>query len=473
MNTKNQETESLTEHVQNISTFVRAAVRLGCRYLAVGGPTSRLEVQIQKAGRELDYITEVFTTPTGVFVSAVSPKSKKVVTFVGRVKEVSFNLNKLDVMESLIQKLGAGETTPEEVLKFIKDQDLRTKGTVVYIKFVGAFVVGALFALISYGSIAVAGLAGVITLFLHLLSGPITIKYKLNPIFSTFLASFIGFGVAALCSHAFKVPMEAVALGGLVILAPGLAITTAISEIAEQNFVSGIVKLVNSAINLCGMLVAYLIILDIVKYLNLEILPSDMVRSVGYQGAYFLRPLLHGGILLGVCMVLQVPKRAVLGVMITGFISWVVVHQFNDPGMYVTATFLATLCVGVVSMIFGSYFKLPSQIFSVPGILTLVPGVMAMTSFQSLAALRSEGLEVGMKVILISSSIVFGLFMARLPFTLGSDEEFGLEPIPDPSAFSKLHPHGVTDKELSEELFEKTPEDTVSSGPAYTISVIN
>lgn len=412
---------------QEVALFVRAAVRVGCRYLSVGGPTSRLEDRLTKAGERLGFKTEIFTTPTGVFVSALTPSRQKVITFVGRVKEVMFSMTELETMEGILHKLASGEMTPEQALYFVKMHDSESSPREHLTRSSGAFLIGFIAALFSYGSVLISTVSGLITVLIYFLSGPVTNHYKLNPVFSNFISAIIGFGLAAISAHFLNISMQAVSLGGLIILAPGLMITTAISEIAEQNYVSGIAKLMKSSIHLCGLLVAYLLVNDLVTYSGLML--DQRIPVVDQVIPYaVLRYAFYGLLVAGMCLSLQVPSKAIPGAMAASFVSWIVFNQFTDPHYYVSATYVASLSVGLVSLCFGYFMKLPSQIFSTPGILALVPGVLAMSSFQGLAILNEESLQTGLKVILIASAIVFGLFTSRVPYLMSTKDEFGLAP---------------------------------------------
>ncbi len=70
--------------------------------------------------------------------------------------------------------------------------------------------------------------------------------------------------------------------------------------------------------------------------------------------------------------------------------------------------------VGLLSLLFSRFFHVPSQIFSLPGIFALVPGMLALSSFYGHG--NNSGMEIGTRVAVVASSIVFGLFTARIPF---------------------------------------------------------
>ena len=65
--------------------------------------------------------------------------------------------------------------------------------------------------------------------------------------------------LAALCQILMPAPFEAYSIGGLVVLVPGLALTTAIAELADQNLVSGTAKLMQAVLTLLALGLAYML----------------------------------------------------------------------------------------------------------------------------------------------------------------------------------------------------------------------
>src|SRR5690606_428074 len=84
---------------------VRFAVEASRRYLGCGGPTSRLESQLVLLGQKLGMTTDVFATPTGVFVTGTHQDTGEVLTLVGRIKVSVMDLSELQRIETLFEKL--------------------------------------------------------------------------------------------------------------------------------------------------------------------------------------------------------------------------------------------------------------------------------------------------------------------------------------------------------------------------------
>jgi uncharacterized membrane protein YjjB (DUF3815 family) len=197
---------------------------------------------------------------------------------------------------------------------------------------------------------------------------------------------------------------------------PGLVITTAIAELADQNFISGTAKLMKGVLTIMSMGIAYLIFQ--------QFAPSTPIRSITLPrggGDFAVSAACTALSLLSFSIIFQVPRRALPWAVVTGLASWAVFNQFQNPRYSDVASFMASTTVGVLSLALGTRFKTPSQVYSVPGMLALLPGMLALSSFRSLAAGEGVGgIETAFKVALVAGSIVFGLFCARIPFVVAS-----------------------------------------------------
>jgi uncharacterized membrane protein YjjB (DUF3815 family) len=86
----------------------------------------------------------------------------------------------------------------------------------------------------------------------------------------------------------------------------------------------------------------------------------------------------------------------------------------------VLSTFLAAFAVGLISFWLSRRYKHPSQIYSLPSIVSLVPGLMAFSSFgygQASRASSAETINFVIHALLISLAIVFGLAFGRVTLT--------------------------------------------------------
>lgn len=395
--------------------FIDFSIQFGRYYIAAGGPTSRLEESLTSMARDLGYEVETWATPTGLFVSCRNRKGGTVQTDLARIKEGAMNLSRLCWLETLGHDVQIGKISPRAAMKILKSSKFQTPVYTVLQNFIAAFVMGAAISFPTFRRIDAAIVSGLITIGTYIISGPMLRLQIPSPIFREFLGCFFTLFAAVFFSRIVGGPLESFSIGGIILLVPGLTLTTAISELADQNFISGTAKLMKGMLTLLALGIAYILFQDISPQMPMKEFPQFHHAA--------LHPLVSAfGVLLsvsGFAVLFQVPRKSLPWSSITGVIGWLVLMQFDGARYSAMASFLASIAVGLFSLALGRRFHVPSQTFSVPGILALLPGMLALSSFRSFAAgHENSGIETAFKVTLVASSIVFGLFCSRVPFAL-------------------------------------------------------
>lgn len=399
--------------------FLNIAVLVGRKYLACGGPTSRLENKLTLAGNRFGFFTQVFATPTGIIVTVKDESTNTTITEMGRIDDGSIHLAELADTETWLNKFAGEEKDLQKIQTHFSQPEKLKSVYPTYIVITSAFLIGSCASIARYNHLTMGIISGVISTTVLVASSPLKSRYRLSGVFCDFFGSILAFALSFVFTQLFSVPVEGVVAGTLVMLVPGLTLTTAVSELADHNFVSGTAKMMKGILTLLAMGIAYLLFIDLQVYFN------------GYDASTQaeLGPLLFGwhrlmvsffcnvGSVLGFCVLLRVPKNAVAIATFIGALSWWALNLLGQPNLVVLAPFTTALLVGLVSLAFGRAFSLPSQVYSVPGILSLVPGMLALSSFGTMNVDVPAG-EKLFKATLIASSVVFGLFTARVPFVV-------------------------------------------------------
>ncbi|MGZ3651478.1 MAG: threonine/serine ThrE exporter family protein [Bdellovibrionota bacterium] len=393
--------------------FMKAFCRL---YLNSGGPTSRLEDNLIRVGSQFGRETEVFATPTGVFVTLNDPlTADDPTTALTRVKTTGTNLGQLCELENLLDEVIARRVTVPEGTATLGGPNISRDRYTPIMTGLAALTAGFVASFTNYQRFSAAVVSGLITVTAWFSITFLLKRHTSNPIFSDFTGAFLTLVCAAL-AHALVAPIsvEAYAIGGFVYLVPGLALTTAIAELADQNLVSGTAKFMQATIALLALGLAYLLFQQIALSLHLrDVLQptankhtTDIVSSLGVVLNIFC---------FGV--IFKVPPRMLAWSTLTGLAGWVALHYVSKSGAAAAGPYLGAVMVGTVSLAFGKVFRVPSQVFSVPGIVAMLPGMLALSSFRYFASGDQDtGLEFTFQVAVTAVSIVFGLISARIPF---------------------------------------------------------
>lgn len=382
-------------------------------YLSSGGPTSRLEEALSALGQKLGFPSEIYATPTGVFVSCMDA-SGKTNTSVSRIRESGMNLARLCWLEEIFEDVFSQKLSISGARRILVSKHTSTP-PYSFVQTIGsAFLAGFASSLSTYGKLGSAILCAFVTTATWWVAGPGLRRRVQSSIFRDFVGCATTLVLAGICQRFFPGPFEAYTMGGIMVLVPGLALTSAIAELADQNLVSGTAKLMQAILTLLALGLAYILFYDLSNSLGIE----TTVVSTKHAHVPQLGSIL--GILVSITcfgVMFRVPRRSLPFSTLTGFIGWWILHQFDGSEYVVAAPYLAALAVGMIGLYLGNRFRVPSQVFSVPGIIAMLPGMLALKSFNSFAMGHgSSGIDLGFRVALTAGGIVFGLFTARIPF---------------------------------------------------------
>jgi len=406
--------KSTTPQPLNHAIVLSFMIEYGRAYLSTGGPTSRLEENLSILGRKLGYPTEVFATPTGIFVGCVDTNGENR-TAMARIKDGGINLGKLCWLESIFEDVVSKKLSIDKANRILNGKTIHRSPYKLWHFVLASFLSGFALSYPAFRVFPAALASGAISTATWWIVGPGLSGKVASAIFRDFIGCTVTLGLAAFCQLMMPAPFEAYAIGGLIVLVPGLALTTAIAELADQNLVSGTAKLMQAILTLLALGLAYMLFHNLSE--SLHLLPDATMTN---------KPMGVSASALGVALsvacfgiLFKVPPKSLIWSSLTGLLGWSILRQFNSTQYMAAASYLASLSVGMLSMWLGSTFKVPSQVYSVPGIIAMLPGMLALTSFRSFAmGEQSSGLELAFKVALTAGSIVFGLFTARIPFAL-------------------------------------------------------
>ena len=408
-----------------LSTFVEVAITFGQSYLACGGPTSRLEQRLVRAGHAFGFQCEVFAIPTGIFVS-VSHKDYIVpVTQHARVKEFSYNLFSLYRLEKLLASMVNGKIRLSHAQRYLLDRHYIRKD---YPKWVGAtspIIFGSFVTLPLTDKPWLALVGGLITFLVAALRKALVTHMRLNQAFSDFFVSWMAFAFSTSAAYLLKAPPEVLVFGSLIMMVPGLMLTTSVSELAEHNYISGVTKLVQGGLTLLAMGLAYLLFQEIHASVGAgKFAISGLNLGTGWSAPFWINVACLIAAVSSFSITINVPPKSLPLASAIGLCGLVAIKLFHESSFFIFGIFTASFIVGALSLLFGRWFKLPSQVYSVPGIVALVPGLMSLTLFNHVAFEKLDQVPpVMMQVVLTTTTIVFGLLAARVPFNLFSSEE--------------------------------------------------
>lgn len=395
--------------------FSEFATKFGKQYLASGGPTARLELSLTRLAKHMNLKAEVFATPTGVFVNTMSRNDAVPMTSLRRIKSKSINLQQVVKLESILEELSQHRITFPQALEKIK---YNPKKLPKHIYYSAIFLSGIACSFPQFAIWQAALASGLLTSMVAWISGPFSRRLQVSQIFTDFFGCFVALLLSGILSQWLNIPVASVAIGTLVYLVPGLTLTIAISELAEQNFVAGTAEMMKGILILLAMGTAYLLAKDLMNFISPQII-NQMDFSRKDMISFW--PKFFGNIALSFAfsITFRVPKPMIILGIIVGTISWSILQTFQGSNYFILGSYLPAFSVGTLSLLFGRVLKVPSQVFSVPGIFSLLPGLLVFSSFYNFSSGMPDKItEVFFQGAMIASSITFGLLSARLPFQI-------------------------------------------------------
>lgn len=181
---------------------------------------------------------ETFATVTGLFVTLADP-SIDAITKITRVSEKQTNLSQVYEVNDVSRRLCCGVISVEEAyqeLLRIKDKK-EYPNSMVY---VGIIMTSSFFTLLLGGGILASALAAINGLWI-VACRHIAGRVKLNNFITDMLSSFIIAVATMLYAHVLdnSVIVEIIIVGSIMPLVPGVAITNAIRDTLQGDYLSG------------------------------------------------------------------------------------------------------------------------------------------------------------------------------------------------------------------------------------------
>jgi uncharacterized membrane protein YjjP (DUF1212 family) len=383
--------------------LIRCAQLLHCH----GTPAHRLERVMADMAGHLGVQATFLYTPTSVFASFGAMPDEE--THLLRVGETGLDLGKLveldEVMEDVEHRridLAAGM----ERLERIAAAPPRW----------GAGWKALAFALASAGAARFFG-GGVAEIVVSAALGPVMLalgnllaRRKADLGLFEPLAAFIAAGSALLIArHGTPIDDRVVILASLIVLIPGLTLTTAMTELATRHLVSGVSRFAGAAV----------VFLTILLGVALAWRLGDGPVATDESGAVALAPWTIWCAVavtpLAFAIILEARVRelpVIYGTSVLGFLAARACATTLGSDL---SPFVGALVVGVLANLYARWADRPSLVPLTPGILLLVPGSLgyrSLTSFLEREALT--GMDWAFQTGIVAVALVGGILASNI-----------------------------------------------------------
>lgn len=392
----------------NADPRISFLLNLGRALHTSGYSADRLEEALSLACDQLGLEGHFFSTPTSIMASFGPQDDQR--TFMLRVSPGDSNLAKLARVDQVTRDVLTGRLTPAEGTIAIGKIEtappdygpvLNTLAFGVVSGSAARFLGGGL-AEIVVGTIAGLAIGGLALLAER--------HPGLARVFEP-LAAFTGSVLVTLAAAAgAPVAVLVATLAAVIILIPGLTLTTAITELSTRHLASGTARLAGALVLLLG--ITFGIALG-AKIVTLITGPVPRVEPVPLPGWTLFASLVT--VALGFVVLLKAEVRDVGYIIAAGGLAYVGARAGGNVLGAELGAFGGALLTGVGSRFYSKFTNRPSQIALVPGLLLLVPGSIGLRSFtEMLEGEAISGVEGVFRVALIAVSLASGILIARL-----------------------------------------------------------
>lgn len=236
------------EEITDYKLVLDTAVLAGQTMLQNGAEIHRVEDTIYRILKVSHLKTaEAYVTPTGLIVTLDDPKVDSM-TVVKRIETRGTNLSKIAVVNDISRKFCSGEIGLKEAFHELKHME--TEKYTDWQKYFCQVLVAVSFAVLLGGSFADAAGAGIagacMSLVLYFCR-----KIGLNHFLQLLLASTVICITAYAVSQVRRlgVRMDMVIIGGIMPIVPGAALTTAVRDTLQGNYVAGGAKVLEAFVS--------------------------------------------------------------------------------------------------------------------------------------------------------------------------------------------------------------------------------
>jgi uncharacterized membrane protein YjjP (DUF1212 family) len=381
---------------------------LGRALHTYGTPAHRLEDTLNRVCAHLGIEGQFFTQPTSIF-AAFGPLERQR-TFLIRVEPAEVQLDRLARVQEVVDQVLAGGTPLGEAEARLRAIEHCASPYPQWLVPFGFAVSGAASSRFLGGGAREVEAAAIVGLAIGagaLLAAP---RPSVRRVFEPVAAVVATVIAGALIPLLGPFSVFIASLGGMIVLLPGLTLTTAMTEVASRHLAAGTARF-------SGAVVVFLSIgfgIALGGTIDQRIFKLPKVGTLGTLPlwtellALVLAPL-------SLMVLLRAPKREavwVTGTCILAFVGGRVGAELLGPEL---GLFLGSLTAGLVSNAYARGLRRPSAVTLVPALLMLVPGSVG---FRSLALLLQRdvviGVEQAFRMTLMLTALVAGLLVANV-----------------------------------------------------------
>lgn len=393
---------------------VQFVVELAHRLHQYGASAPRLEAAINSVSTRLGLNCNSLSTPTAIILSfadaARGDNALAEATQVIRLSPGDVNLRRMCEVDEIADQVIDGRLDIEAGSRRLREiQQRRDTRNRAFTALSFGIASGAVAAILhaAWADVAVAGLIGVIIGMLALASeGRPRLAASFEAI-SALLATLI-----ATAASVWWQPLgvKSVVLASLIVLLPGMSLTTAVRELSTQHLASGVARLAGAMMTLLKLAFGTVAATQLCRALHLV---PVMAAAAPVPGWAEWVALAFG--CFSFAVLFQSARRDYPLVMASAALGYLITYYCSSASSPQFGVFLAGLVIGACGNLYARVAHRPGALVREPGIVLLVPGSIG---FRTLSFMFERDMSLGgdmaFTLIAILVALVAGLLFGDL-----------------------------------------------------------
>lgn len=396
---------STSRHPDGRISFV---LRLGHALHTSGYAAHRLEEALTLASDRLGLVGQFFSMPTSIMASFGPQDDQQ--TFLIRVEPSESDLGRLAAVDEVTREVLQGRLTPHDGVRRL---EAIHSAPALYGKLSTTIAFGIISA--SVARFLGGGLHEIVaSLGIGLVIGLLALAAARLPALAKVFDPVAAFAASVLASAAAAAGMPLsvflATLSGVIVLIPGLTLTTAMTELSTRHLASGTARLMGALVLLLG--IAFGIAFgNKLAALTMGTIPSAAPTALP-EWTLWLSILVSP---LAFVVLLKADLRDAPWITVSGILAIGgarVGAQLLGPEL---GAFGGAFVTALGSNWYARITNRPAQVALVPGLLLLVPGSIGLSSFTALLARQTVlGVESAFKMVLVAVALVSGVLIAGI-----------------------------------------------------------
>ncbi len=220
---------------------IKICVLAGEILLRSGAETYRVEDTMRRILFNLNYSSETFVVPSGIFASTID-EEKEIVSVIRRVKKRTINLEKVALINQFSRDLANEKPDFDKAYKYLKD--IESKPTYSFKTGITASGMACFAFAFMFGGKIPDALSTLLIGFISFTVSEWTKKKNLSNLITNLVAGSLIAIIALIISNSgAKVNLDIMIISSLMPYVPGLMLTNAVRDIFEEDFLSGLSRL--------------------------------------------------------------------------------------------------------------------------------------------------------------------------------------------------------------------------------------